>query len=240
MTMQIPPSGSHGARMPGGSVLRFGSRMMAAIYRLTGGRSSGEMLLLTTVGAKSGEQRVANLRRFDDGVGISCDETTSLSDAHAEFSRTPVDPENKPVPAQRAPAPAAADAADSQPPAANMMAPATATRWPDPMPAAGPGAGAPAAAAVQAEDVRPAAVVAATTPPQVMPRAVPPVPASEKPLSLPMLITIVAGGLSVLGVIFAAAADDKNTGFALTAAEAAPVAREGLTRTRGVSTDDCA
>ena len=44
----------------------------------------------------------------------------------------------------------------------------------------------------------------------------------------------------VLGVIFAAAADDKNTGFALTAAEAAPVAQQGLTRTRGVSTDDCA
>jgi len=44
----------------------------------------------------------------------------------------------------------------------------------------------------------------------------------------------------VLGVIFAAAADDKNTGFALTAAEAAPVAQEGLARTRGVSTDDCA
>jgi len=55
--------------MPGGSMLRFGSRMMAAIYRLTGGRSSGQMLLLTTVGAKSGEQRVANLRRFDDGAG---------------------------------------------------------------------------------------------------------------------------------------------------------------------------
>ncbi|MGK5679635.1 MarP family serine protease [Actinoplanes sp. URMC 104] len=44
----------------------------------------------------------------------------------------------------------------------------------------------------------------------------------------------------VLGVIFAAAADDKNTGFALTADEAAPVARAGVTRTRGVRTGDCA
>ena len=44
----------------------------------------------------------------------------------------------------------------------------------------------------------------------------------------------------VLGVIFAAAADDKNTGFALTANEAAPVAQAGISRTRGVSTDDCA
>ncbi|GAB2582113.1 serine protease [Paractinoplanes abujensis] len=44
----------------------------------------------------------------------------------------------------------------------------------------------------------------------------------------------------VLGVIFAAAADDKNTGFALTAAEAAPVAQAGEARTRGVRTGDCA
>ncbi|XVU25180.1 MarP family serine protease [Actinoplanes sp. CA-054009] len=44
----------------------------------------------------------------------------------------------------------------------------------------------------------------------------------------------------VVGVIFAAAADDKNTGFALTAAEAAPVASAGVTRTRGVKTGDCA
>lgn len=44
----------------------------------------------------------------------------------------------------------------------------------------------------------------------------------------------------ILGVIFAAAADDKNTGFALTAKEAAPVASAGLTATRGVQTGDCA
>ncbi|GID31426.1 MarP family serine protease [Paractinoplanes brasiliensis] len=44
----------------------------------------------------------------------------------------------------------------------------------------------------------------------------------------------------VLGVIFAAAADDKNTGFALTANEAAPVAQAGLSRTRGVRTGECA
>ena len=44
----------------------------------------------------------------------------------------------------------------------------------------------------------------------------------------------------VLGVIFAAAADDKNTGFALTADEAAGVAEAGVVRTRGVRTGDCA
>ena len=44
----------------------------------------------------------------------------------------------------------------------------------------------------------------------------------------------------VLGVIFAAAADDRNVGFALTAREAAGVAQEGRVRTRGVRTGDCA
>ncbi|MGN9801806.1 MarP family serine protease [Micromonospora sp. L32] len=43
----------------------------------------------------------------------------------------------------------------------------------------------------------------------------------------------------VLGVIFAAAADDPNTGFAVTAAEARSVALEGAERTRGVGTGDC-
>jgi S1-C subfamily serine protease len=44
----------------------------------------------------------------------------------------------------------------------------------------------------------------------------------------------------VLGVIFAAAADDRNTGFALTANEAAPIAKRGVSRTQGVRTGDCA
>jgi S1-C subfamily serine protease len=44
----------------------------------------------------------------------------------------------------------------------------------------------------------------------------------------------------VLGVIFAAAADDRNVGFALTAAEAAGTAKLGTERTRGVKTGDCA
>jgi hypothetical protein len=44
----------------------------------------------------------------------------------------------------------------------------------------------------------------------------------------------------VLGVIFAAAADDDTVGFALTAAEAAGTAKLGIERTRGVRTGDCA
>mgnify|MGYP001949410111 CR=1 FL=1 len=44
----------------------------------------------------------------------------------------------------------------------------------------------------------------------------------------------------VLGVIFAAAADDRTTGFAVTAAEAAPVAELGRSRTQPTGTGRCA
>jgi hypothetical protein len=132
----------------------------------------------------------------------------SVSNARAEFSRVPVEQDARPAPAQSAPAPAASVAvADSNQPSAaksaNMLAPAAATRWPDPMstvnPAANPPvpAAAPAAPADQNAEARPAPA----TKPQVMPRAVPPMPASEKPMSWPMLITIIAGGLSVLAVL---------------------------------------
>jgi deazaflavin-dependent oxidoreductase (nitroreductase family) len=41
--------------------------VVASVYRVTGGRSGRSALLLTTVGAKSGEERTASLRRFDEG-----------------------------------------------------------------------------------------------------------------------------------------------------------------------------
>ena len=44
----------------------------------------------------------------------------------------------------------------------------------------------------------------------------------------------------VLGIIFAAAADDPNTGFAVTAAEASTVANAGRDRTRETGTGKCA
>jgi S1-C subfamily serine protease len=50
---------------------------------------------------------------------------------------------------------------------------------------------------------------------------------------------LVARNGDVLGVIFAAAADDRNVGFALTAREAASTATLGAERTRGVQTGDC-
>ena len=55
--------------MPGGSLLRVGARMMAALYRRTGGKASPNAVLLTTIGARSGQQRIASLRRFADGDG---------------------------------------------------------------------------------------------------------------------------------------------------------------------------
>jgi S1-C subfamily serine protease len=51
---------------------------------------------------------------------------------------------------------------------------------------------------------------------------------------------LVAPNGAVLGVVFAAAADDRTVGFALTAAEAASSASLGRERTEGVQTGDCA
>jgi S1-C subfamily serine protease len=51
---------------------------------------------------------------------------------------------------------------------------------------------------------------------------------------------LVSSDGSVLGVIFAAAADDPQTGFALTAASTAPVADAGRARSDGTSTGACA
>lgn len=125
----------------------------------------------------------------------------SLSDARAEFSRMQIEPDSSPAPGQRAPA-AAGDGVQPAPARdANMMAPAAAVRWPDPMSTANPAANPSAPPADQSADVRAQQAAAAPASPKNMPRAVPPVPISEKPLSLPMLITIVAGGLSVTGLI---------------------------------------
>jgi deazaflavin-dependent oxidoreductase (nitroreductase family) len=44
-------------------------RTAAAVYRMTGGGASRTNLLLTTVGARSGEPRIASLRRFEEGDG---------------------------------------------------------------------------------------------------------------------------------------------------------------------------
>ncbi len=115
----------------------------------------------------------------------------TLSDARAELSPAPVGPDARPAPVAETSQPATKSA--------NMLAQAPAARWPEPTSAVN-AAGPPAAPADQSAEVQ-SSPAAQTAKPQIMPRAVPPMPLSEKPISLPMLITIVAGGLSVFGVI---------------------------------------
>jgi hypothetical protein len=146
----------------------------------------------------------------------------ALADAHAEFSQIPVEQETKPAPVQSAPAPAESGAvvdgnqASAATATSNMLAPAVATRWPDPMSTGNPVANAPAAPAPADQSAEMRAVPAATPPAktQPMPRAVPPMSVAEKPMSLPMLITVIAGGLSVLAVLvsmlFAGLASRRN------------------------------
>jgi deazaflavin-dependent oxidoreductase (nitroreductase family) len=70
MAFRIPQNGSRGAFAPSGSIARFGGLVMAGLYRVSGGHVGVRHgLLLTTVGAKTGQRRVASLRRFDDGDG---------------------------------------------------------------------------------------------------------------------------------------------------------------------------
>jgi deazaflavin-dependent oxidoreductase (nitroreductase family) len=69
MAIDIPPDGTYGGRGFGGPVVRFGNRMMAALYRRTGGRISPNTLILTTIGSRTGEPRTVSVRRFDDGPG---------------------------------------------------------------------------------------------------------------------------------------------------------------------------
>ena len=133
----------------------------------------------------------------------------SLSDAYAEFSQMPVEQETKPAPMQSAPAPTESAAvvdtnhASAAKATSNMLAPAEATRWPDPMSTGNPAANAPAAPAPanQTAELRAAPAATPLAKPQPTPRAVPPMSVAEKPMSLPMLITVIAGGLSVLAVL---------------------------------------
>jgi hypothetical protein len=131
----------------------------------------------------------------------------TVSDARAEFSQVPAEPEARPEPAPR-PTAGAAVAGSNQPStvrSANMLAPAAASRWPDPMSTTNSAANPPAAPAAPAdqgaEGRTPPGAASTPAKQQAMPRAVPPMPLSEKPMSLPMLITVSAGGLSVLAVL---------------------------------------
>jgi deazaflavin-dependent oxidoreductase (nitroreductase family) len=67
MSVEITPRGSRGWKMPRAVVVFLG--LMPSLYRLLGGRGMGRTLVLTTVGAKSGQTRDAHLTAFPDGDG---------------------------------------------------------------------------------------------------------------------------------------------------------------------------
>lgn len=72
MSVEIPPKGTRGARMPSipGPIMRGGLGLFMAIYRLSGGRMTMRgvpLLILTTVGARSGRRRKVPLTWFADG-----------------------------------------------------------------------------------------------------------------------------------------------------------------------------
>lgn len=57
--------GTHGARRPKGRLLQWGNRVVARVLRRTGGRVMGiDMLVLTTVGRRTGEERRSPLSSF--------------------------------------------------------------------------------------------------------------------------------------------------------------------------------
>ena len=69
MTFEKPPRGTRGARVPAGNAFtRFMTRTMVKVHRRSGDRFRGmDLVYLTTVGAKSGEQRLTPIARFPDG-----------------------------------------------------------------------------------------------------------------------------------------------------------------------------
>jgi deazaflavin-dependent oxidoreductase (nitroreductase family) len=69
MSFQKTPGGTRGGRgAPSGPLARGMMRAMTGIHRLSGDKFQGmDLLYLTTVGAKTGQQRHSTVARFADG-----------------------------------------------------------------------------------------------------------------------------------------------------------------------------
>jgi deazaflavin-dependent oxidoreductase (nitroreductase family) len=67
MSVEITPSGTRGSKMPRVAVTLMG--LMPRLYRMLNGRGMGWSLILTTVGARSGQKREAHLTAFPEGDG---------------------------------------------------------------------------------------------------------------------------------------------------------------------------
>lgn len=70
MTIDKIPTGTRGAKTPPKALIKILLPLMQRIHRRAGDTFRGTPLLyLTTVGAKSGQERTHPLARFDDGRG---------------------------------------------------------------------------------------------------------------------------------------------------------------------------
>lgn len=67
MAVELTPQGTRGRSFPRGPIPRLFLRLNTALYRLLGGRGMSGMLLLTTVGARTGAERTVPLAYFSDG-----------------------------------------------------------------------------------------------------------------------------------------------------------------------------
>lgn len=69
MSFQKTPGGTRGARTPGSNpVVRFAAKAITKWHRRSGDKFQGmDLLYLTTVGAKSGQERQSTVSRFADG-----------------------------------------------------------------------------------------------------------------------------------------------------------------------------
>ena len=67
MTVTITPNGTRGFKAP--AAFRPLARLHASIYKLVGGRGHRNMVVLSTLGSKSGRERSATVASFPEGEG---------------------------------------------------------------------------------------------------------------------------------------------------------------------------
>src|SRR5262245_16944109 len=67
MALKVPAAGSHGAKVPSMRVVRLINGVSVRLYRMFAGRGAARAgLLLTTVGARSGQERTVSLAAFPE------------------------------------------------------------------------------------------------------------------------------------------------------------------------------
>lgn len=68
--LEIPPNGTYGVTLPGGRLIKAAVALHVRAYQALGGRGMGRStILLTTVGARTGEERTVAIAGFPDGDG---------------------------------------------------------------------------------------------------------------------------------------------------------------------------